>query len=113
MTSSRGAAGFAVTSLMACGHWPLFAGFEQQRIAFGRQRRQPALAILDSVADLCRILGRGDAHLVDDRAALLLEVHHRVDQLLDRIGANRRAIAGLDRLFLHLVADLAEGLEAL
>ena len=51
------------------------------------------------------------AHLLDDRLRALLEVDHGIDQLLDGVGADGRAVAGLHRRFLHLVADLGQRLE--
>src|SRR5690554_1958974 len=117
MTSSRGAADRAVTSLIIaarpCPPVPSVLALKQQCIALGGQSRQPALAIFHCVADFLGILGRSHAHLVDDGAALLLEVDHGIHQLLDRIGAYGWAITGTHGLLGHLVADFGKGFEAL
>ena len=42
----------------------------------------------------------------------LLERNHRIHELLDCIGADSRAITGLDGSLSHLIADLSQNLQA-
>ena len=73
--------GYAVVTalLIAWGVVVYWATNEQQRIALGGQLREALLAILDGVADFSGVLGRLDAHLVDDLARLLsLDAHQLV-----------------------------------
>ena len=86
---------------------------ELERLAALDEPREALLARLDGVADLGRVLRRSFAHLGDDLARADLVVHDRVDELLDGVGADRRAVAGFQRSFLHLAADVGQILQAL
>src|SRR5262245_29480074 len=128
MSSSRGAFSFTTASsttelafiaaLAAPGAQPsmgrsILLRDQLERLAALDEARQALLALLDGVADLACVLRRQLAHLGDDLARAQLIVHDGVDELLDGVGANRRAVAGLQRGFLDLAADVGEILEAL
>src|SRR5690606_14837822 len=70
---------------------------ERKRGAFGDERREPALALLDGVVDLLGVARALLAHLRDDLARALLEVDDGVDELFHGLGADRRPVAGLER----------------
>src|SRR5262245_58528685 len=119
MSSSRGAFSLTTTSFIAApaagvqpstGRSILLRG-ELERLAALDEARQALLALLHRVADLAGVLRRELAHLGDDLARAQLIVHDGVDELLDGVGANRRAVAGLQRGFLDLAADVGEILE--
>src|SRR3974390_1269693 len=65
-------------------------------------------AVLDRRLDLPRILRGELAHLLDDAERLLLEIGDRVDELDDRVGADRGSVTGAQRRLLHLVAEFGE-----
>src|SRR3954454_17599433 len=88
------------------------SAIERQGLPLRHEPGDATLAVLDGVADLGRILGRELAHLVDDLERALLEGHHRVHELFDSVGADRRAVAGLHGLLAHPVADLGQDFEA-
>src|SRR6188474_1279999 len=115
MSSSRDACSFTTASLTtssafiaalaAPGAEPsmrrsTFLRDQLERLAALDEARQALLALLDRVADLARVLRRQLAHLGDDLARAQLIVDDRVDELLDGVGADRRAVAGLERSFL-------------
>src|SRR5690606_38197046 len=85
---------------------------ERKRSAFGDERREPALALLDRVVDLLGVARALLAHLRDDRARAFLVIDDGVDELLHGLGADRRPVARLERGLLNLPADLREVLEA-
>src|SRR5690606_20041705 len=89
------------------GHRP------RQRRTVACQSRQTALAVLDRVPDLGRVGRALLAHVGDDLDGLLLVVHHRLDELLDGVRPDGGPVAGLERFFLDLAADLGEGLAGL
>jgi len=64
-------------------------------------------------SDLRRVLGRQLAHFVDNLERPVLKRHDRIDQLLHRVGPDRWAVAGANRRFADLIADLGKNLHAL
>src|SRR5690606_18014826 len=114
MTSS------SVCGLDSCRLWSTVRPYgtiqlakRRQDLRFCRESSNVPLAILHSIADFLRVLGGQLAHFRNDLPRALLEVDHAVDELLDRIGADRGAVPSPDRLLLDLFPDLGQILEAL
>src|SRR3954465_11131413 len=78
------------------------SAIDRQGPPFRHEAGDAALALLDRVADLGRVLGRELAHLVDDFERALLEGDDRVHEAFHCVGADRRTVAGLPRLPPHL-----------
>src|SRR3954464_9091584 len=88
------------------------SAIERQGLPLRHEAGDAALAVLDRVADLSRVLGRELAHLVDDLERALLEGDDRVHEAFHRVGADRRTVAGLHGLLANLIADLGQHFEA-
>src|SRR3954451_2833119 len=84
------------------------SAIERQGLPLRHEAGDAALALLDGVADLSRVLGRELAHLVDDLERALLERDHRVHEVFHRIGPDRRAVAGPHGLLADLIADFSQ-----
>src|SRR3954447_3319598 len=82
------------------------SAIERQGLPLRHKAGDAALALLDGVADLSRVLGRELAHLVDDLERALLEGDDRIHEAFYRIGPDRRPVAGLHGLLADLIADL-------
>src|SRR5690242_9300331 len=88
------------------------SAIERQGLPLRHEAGDAALALFDRVADLSRVLGRELTHLVDDLERALLEGDDRVHEVFDRVGADRRTVAGLHGLLANLIADLGQHFEA-
>src|SRR3954449_5722726 len=87
------------------------SAIERQGLPLRHEAGDAALAVLDRVADLGRVLGRELAHLVDDLERALLYCDDRVHEAFHRVGADRGAVAGPHGLLANLVADLGQNLQ--
>src|SRR3954467_8403726 len=87
------------------------SAIERQGLPLRHEAGDAALAVLDGVADLSRVLGGELAHLVDDLERALLEGDDRVHEAFHRVGADRRTVAGPHGLLADLVADLGQNLQ--
>src|SRR3954447_6105440 len=87
------------------------SAIDRQGPPFRHEAGDAALALLDRVADLGRVLGRELAHLVDDLERALLEGDDRIHEAFHRVGADRGAVAGPHGLLADLVADLGQNLQ--
>src|SRR3954449_6956723 len=70
------------------------SAIERQGLPLRHEAGDAALAVLDRVADLGRVLGRELPHLVDDLERPLLEGDYRVHEAFHCVGADRRTVAG-------------------
>src|SRR6185295_17669233 len=88
------------------------SAIERQGLPLRHEAGDAALALFDRVADLSRVLGRELTHLVDDLERALLEGDDGVHEIFDRVGPDRRTVAGLHSLLANLIADLGQDFEA-
>src|SRR5918994_1217808 len=93
-----------------CPAGAAWSAMGRQRPSFGHQAGDAALAVLDRISDLGRVLGREPAHLADYLQRAFLERDDGVHELLDCIGADGRAVARLHGRLADLVPDLGQHL---
>src|ERR671913_1815852 len=105
----------SMASISSSSFWGSRAGasvsaIEWQGLSLRHESGDAALSVFDRVANFSGVLGRENAHLIDDVEGALLERDDGVHELFDCISADGWAVAGPHGCLAYLVADLREHL---